>query len=401
MSRRILIILGLCVLAVFGIAAMAGVILLFGGAGVPQLTSILRAFQTPSAYRLVTSSLPITLSWQYETVEKPVVVGSPYITGPVYLSDGDDLLALNPEDHATLWRLPKSRYTNVEPVVPFDDTVLVTDVYGTVLKSLRASDGRQKWSVNLQKVAYWPGTPRIVSIVPDADLVFALINVGKGTQAVAVKSATGDLVWKTRGNLQQWPAYLAFIVNGDLAIFTTDYLYHLDRYTGTVNDKSPLRIPSRETLVAVDAVIYSDGARVDAIDGLTAHSKWVFSDSHCGGNFSIPWAPAVIAHTVYIGTSCGLFYAVDTETGKVKWTYGSQGGPNAAGFVEYRGYGYLLTHDMKLHAIDLSSGSEVGNAVFTPGVLPDVRVPGVPFVAVGGDTLLVSPGTHQVFAFSK
>jgi outer membrane protein assembly factor BamB len=103
---------------------------------------------------------------------------------------------------------------------------------------------------------------------------------------------------------------------------------------------------------------------------------------------------------VYIGTSCGALYAVDADSGAIKWTYGRRGGPNPSGFTVYDGIGYLLTTDVKLHGLNLETGNEVGYAAFSPDQLPLGRNVDASYVAVADSVLLMNPGNRQVFVFA-
>ena len=64
----------------------------------------------------------------------------------------------------------------------------------------------------------------------------------------------------------------------------------------------------------------SDDHNLYAVDACTGHQNWKFS-----AQGPIPATPAIAGGTVYFGSYDGKFYAVDAQNGKLKWKFSTGG----------------------------------------------------------------------------
>src|SRR3954449_11831494 len=90
-----------------------------------------------------------------------------------------------------------------------------------------------------------------------------------------------------------------------------------------------------------------DAAGVPALNGV----KWTFK---APGRFIA--SPTVDQSTVYIGSTVGLFYAVDRESGSQKWKFAAKARIASTAAVG-NGMVYFGAYDGSFYALDAASGA--------------------------------------------
>ena len=215
-----------------------------------------------------------------------------------------------------------------------------------------------------------------------------------------------DLLWKyvvDRGDIMNAVDASPAVVNGILYEASQNgYLYALDAYTGTCywrfdTGKSMISSP-----VFADGVVYmSTLYGVYAVNAYTGEQIWktIRTDSsvstpavsggilyvgsgvqHClyafrtsdgqllwqyTTNDSVISSPAVYGDTVYVGGDDGYFYALNAETGALRWKfYGGGTYPTddmSASPVVYAGVVYTSCYDGNVFALDAITGSVIWN----------------------------------------
>src|SRR3569623_1954924 len=90
-----------------------------------------------------------------------------------------------------------------------------------------------------------------------------------------------------------------------------------------------------------------DAAGVPALTGV----KWTFK---AAGRLIA--SPTVDGSTVYIGSTAGLFYAVDRESGTQKWKFPAKGRIASTAAVS-NGVVYFASYDGSFYALDAAAGT--------------------------------------------
>ena len=163
----------------------------------------------------------------------------------------------------------------------------------------------------------------------------------------AVNILNGELVWKFRTGGEKWIGGIGYLG-----------MKPSDRYMNDLWDyylSSPLVIQkeNKQTLYFGS----SDG-NLYALDAQSGTLKWKFKT---GG--IIHTSPAFYQGTLYIGSWDDWFYAVDAETGKEKWKFKTGTEPAMSGILSSatvnEGVVYFGARDAHLYALNAKNGNQV------------------------------------------
>lgn len=362
-----------------------------------------------------TLSVPMALEWKFKTPRYPNNPVSPVVVGKtVYLASQSNVYAIDAETGEQKWIYPAEgpigtpAAATIKATPAVDGGQVFVGASDGVLYALDADTGSLKWQFQTG------GHIRFSPIVVDGIVYFGSddykvygVDAKTGKQAMApfatenniigsptysdgmlyftsadlnfyaVNSATGKLKLKfrtTNSNVYATP------VASDRYIFTVggNALYALTR-SGTPRWPQPYQAhnPISDTpLVTADAVYFGDkGGRLYALD-LKGREKWSITDNAdramrfsdkpkaatkgndpfiqlAGALYS---SPVLCGTNILVGTNRGFFYAIDAETGHVKWEYGvfsdlpAGSYPNIlASPVVANGRLYVLSDDGALH----------------------------------------------------
>jgi eukaryotic-like serine/threonine-protein kinase len=110
------------------------------------------------------------------------------------------------------------------------------------------------------------------------------------------------------------------------------------------------------TVVANDIVYFSDNnGRLYAVDANTGSLKWKFETQF---SYIIPTV-AVKDNVVYVTNNEGYLHALDAQTGTEKWRYSLGARQTITSPVISGNRAYFVTKDGYLHAVDIASGQPV------------------------------------------
>ena len=213
-----------------------------------------------------------------------------------------------------------------------------------------------------------------------------LVFVGSNDHLVhAIDAATGREVWKSKtdANVNSTPA----VTHGAVYVLSLDgNAYALDARTGKLlwkfqtGGESRLSmaglyglVPSREVVpdpwdfllssptVEGNVVYFGSGDHhVYALDAETGRLRWKFEAGDV-----VHSSPAVVDGVVYIGCWDGAFYALNAKTGKLAWKFATgvdathfmQGIPGSAAVAG--GIVVFGSRDNNIYALDAKTGKEI------------------------------------------
>jgi eukaryotic-like serine/threonine-protein kinase len=224
------------------------------------------------------------------------------------------------------WRFPTGGEVNGSPVIT-GNTVYAGSGDGK-LYAIDLERGTERWSFDA-------GSP-IASSPAVADGVVFLAT-GDGT-LMAIRS--GKAKWRmTTGTAVPWPwghesgdYYISSpVIAGERVIFGAGdgNVYALDRSTGVVRWKAPTgeRIRATPAVSGKGVFVGTAGGKLYRFELATGKQQWVYATagaSLASGEFgydrrTLQSSPAVANGVVYVGARDGQFYAVDVESGTLRW----------------------------------------------------------------------------------
>ncbi|MBI4502273.1 MAG: PQQ-binding-like beta-propeller repeat protein [Gemmatimonadetes bacterium] len=312
---------------------------------------------------------------RWETAAGGAVTSSPAVAGGLVIAGtrAGDWLALDQRTGVARWRLRSGpevpfpwghesgdRYT-ASPTVA-GQAVLLGGGDG-VLRSVELSTGRVTWEARTAgRIRSSPAVGNGLVVVGDADGVVYGFDL-----------ATGKLRWKyeteghtlvsarfgyDRRSIQSSPA----IMDGRVFVGARDgYLYALDLATGQLRWRFNHEISWVNTSPAVEAgrvyAASSDGQFAQAVDAANGKELWRTKTG-------LVWAsPAISGATVFFGDATGRLFALDKNSGAVRWSYRAGGAifssPTIAGGILYVG-----SDDGSIYAIDVSAPRALRRAVY-------------------------------------
>ena len=177
------------------------------------------------------------------------------------------------------------------------------------LYALDVQTGNVKWVYPLLYSYSSNSTPLVydgVVYVTSLDILYA-INI-----------ADGKLKWELQFSKGFNGASSPIIYNDILYINAKGNLYTIDAKTGKIILQSSFNVSNDyQTPFLKDGILYTSYFdTIFAINSKTANIIW---SSKLKGEISA--SPTVSNGTIYIGTKKGFFYAIDTDTGKIKWEF--------------------------------------------------------------------------------
>jgi outer membrane protein assembly factor BamB len=349
-------------------------------------------------YRLLDSTLPVDLTWQFQTADKirdlPVIAED----GDIYVRADTNIYALDSENGQIRWKHQANGYVSGLILPP--NTGLIIIVSDGEIKALHARDGSLVWQAPLKEFVQTQsqiGHPSVDYLFADSERIYAIINLRRGIQVSAFEPKIGQLLWKAPPELpnRRSVPYAAFIDREWIAVEEGD-IFILDKETGEVIQQEEFPFESYRPPVYDNGFVYTSGEVVSAVDIDTMQEKWHFGHECSGWDQRIPYPPDIIKDVAYLLTTCHLAHAVSADNGQLIWSYEDDNEQSVRSFTVFQGIGYLLTQDATLHALDLETGREIGRMKADPQVVQST----IPkYLVAGQDTLLVRYGDHQLFAF--
>lgn len=299
-------------------------------------------------------ALPLALNWRYTGVGSKNNPSAPAVTADrVYFATGSRVYAVESATGAYKWRYPEDRAltTGISASPVFSDgTVYVASLDGK-LTALVAETGKVRWSFDTRQAIN--ETPAVA----DGMLYFASSDT---LWAVDAKTGVAPTAWKSGvklpAEIEGAPAY----ANNTLYVITADQAIHALNATGGKEKWSqPVRgsvlhispVISNDTVfVASGASLYAFSSRngaprnpilfkTDIVVSPSANADGLYTVLQDGTIHALDlrlrerWktlpklddeviaSPTLSGGLLFVGTVQGRLYAVDTETGTIKWMY--------------------------------------------------------------------------------
>jgi len=274
--------------------------------------------------------------------------------------------------------------------------------------SIRADDGSVRWVQQLGSVSSRPALAG----------PYLFVGTDDG-EMVALEQQTGSVAWRyeTRGPILEAPVVVDdHKAAGDgedmdaLVVFSNeaDQVYALDARTGAFRWQYKGETPEEYTLrghagvaVADDLVVtgFANGTLV-ALRLKTGSVAWLTTLKGDSDKFvDVDGTPVVVGDTVYVTSSSGGVWAVDRETGLVRWRVPLHGPTPSSGVGSAGGLAtdgerlYVAAADLGVYAMDLD-----GNVLWRQGTRGGGE-PATPLVS--GDHLIYTLAGGGVFIADK
>ncbi|MFC9848068.1 serine/threonine-protein kinase [Streptomyces sp. NPDC060223] len=254
-----------------------------------------------------------TVLWRHTLADRDTPDGPPVAEGGLVqavTSDGQRLVALDPDSGATRWTMDISAYGRVQYA---GGMVLLTRADGTVV-GMDASSGKQVWSRRIGDQT----EPAFAAFSADG-LAYATSTTVDGTHTLVsgVDRQTGDARWDARlaGELKPVGAYdgKVFFMSVD-SYGETDALVRYDPKSLAVQ-----RVPLETSLPTAQATVHGNtvyllatGGGLVAVDMEPRALRWRLETSVSQGS-----APVADDRHVYFTAADGRLLAVDVRTGKL------------------------------------------------------------------------------------
>ena len=255
-------------------------------------------------------------------------------------------------------------YSNLHPAWQ-NDTVYAADRFG-IVKALDASDGKEKWKVNLStdNGFFSKNTPALLSGGVTAAGEHIYIG-SERAQVYALNSADGSVAWQTKvaGEALSRPV----VSDGLVLIHTSNgRLQGLDQNSGavkwTVNLDMPalsLRGESAPATAFGGAIVGGDNGRVSAVILNQGQIIWQQRISQPSGATEIDrlsdvdTTPVIVNGVVYALAYNGNLTALDLRSGQMLWKreIGS-----VKDFIVDAGRIYLIDQDDRVMALNADGG---------------------------------------------
>jgi len=255
-------------------------------------------------------------------------------------------------------------YSNLHPAWQ-NDTVYAADRFG-IVKALDASDGKEKWKVNLStdNGFFSKNTPALLSGGVTAAGEHIYIG-SERAQVYALNSADGSVAWQTKvaGEALSRPV----VSDGLVLIHTSNgMLQGLDQNSGavkwTVNldmPALPLRGESVPATAFGGAIVGGDNGRVSAVILNQGQIIWQQRISQPSGATEIDrlsdvdTTPVIVNGVVYALAYNGNLTALDLRSGQMLWKreIGS-----VKDFIVDAGRIYLIDQDDRVMALNADGG---------------------------------------------
>ena len=349
---------------------------------------------------LVDSDLPVDLAWRFDSYYP--LGGAPAVgnSGVALVKAGSEIHALDSKHGQIRWKKKAGSLDEYGVILPYENSVLLTTQNDSVIWSMDTRDGSLIWQTDLREFvqASAPSLkPEVVHAVYDGVRLYLVVALSRGTQVLALDPASGKLMWLGAPELSTLignPDAVS-VSNDGLTMISNQNMIILDAETGSFLSQTPLILDSFRPPVLNHGTIYTNGKQARAIDATTLQEKWRF-ETPCflPGNQVYP--RLLSDKVVYVAPTCGGLYAIDAVDGHVLWQFSPPSQSSVDAFAVFHGLGYAQTNDAKVYAIDLSTGSVVGKAEFSPSKTPAADKEAL---VANDDLLLLHFGSRSLFAF--
>src|SRR5450432_3700663 len=264
-------------------------------------------FQTAGEHRFTAKHIHGSLP-EAELMPDPFdfYLSSPTLTGAaVYFGSGDgNVYSLDTASGKVNWKFQTDDVVHASPAV--SDGVIFVGSWDSYFYALDAATGKLNWRF---KTGDDPGTHNQVGIQSSAAVADGIVYFGcRDSNFYALDAATGEKKW-TFNNKGSW-------------VITSPAVYDGRVYFGTSDTK----------------LFYAFESKAGGEPLLSLKFTWpIFS------------SPAIAGDTVYFGSHDGILRAVDLKTGKVAWSFKTDGAnQNLAGLSKPDGttnYETVFTED--------------------------------------------------------
>jgi outer membrane protein assembly factor BamB len=308
---------------------------------------------------------------------KPVFSGNTIYSNGGHSFEG--VFAIDTRSGDVQWEISGTSWANSGALSLIDDTVYAVDLVGTMF-ALDAGTGTERWRVEglrLRSGVQMAVADGVAYVVGEDGNVYAL-DAASGTtiwhrqipgamveytaladgvvylgtvkgQIYALDAADGTDRWQSEISLGSSTLDGLAVANGLVYVSANNpvrradagFALALDATTGEVAWRVDAEPQSGFTLLAVDEnAAYLTGARgdlnVNALNAFSGTSLWTNTlESPVDG------APALVDHTLYLGTLDGVLHALDTASGTKLWRMDFEGefasAPIVAGGLLYIG----------------------------------------------------------------
>jgi outer membrane protein assembly factor BamB len=332
-------------------------------------------------------TLPLQQEWSVNLgaeVSYPVVVGD-----TAYVSAGGDLYAIDLSTGNTLW---EKAGAGLGPA--YDDGQVFGLTGSGELEAVDPGDGTTNWALDLSSL---PSSQYSFSGAPTAANGQVLVSgAGVGGTVYAINEATGKPNWIVDGVENGDEDSPAVTATGVYATYACDQDYDLNP-AGVAGD--PLWHYSTgceggggATPAVGDGHVY----------GLSNISGNVILDAATGdylGTFSADTTPAIADGTLYTVNAGKLQATSDGGLGTICWTFTGDGALNSAPVVAGDDV-FVGSSDGNVYAVDTANGSQlwsasVGNTPIGPQYWND-KYSGTSGLAVADQALIVPAGNELV-----
>ncbi|MHB1000288.1 MAG: outer membrane protein assembly factor BamB family protein [Armatimonadota bacterium] len=323
-----------------------------------------------------------SLRWVYpaEGSLNAMVKSSPLVYNDlVYFGGGDGrLYAITKESGKLAWSFTTKGIMNSSPVLA-DDTLFV----GSSDDNLYALDpvtGQQKWRSGFRTHDDIAGSPAVSN-----GLVYFLSN---DMVLYAAYTTTGRLKWVVRVGASS-KSTTPVVSGNNIYVGIGNVLQCIQSQSGRLVWGAPM--PGEITTIPAisDKAIYFACRNKFYALTLSGKSKWKTPVDL--GSIAIG-SPTIAGDTIILGTSKGIVWAIDSETGSVKWKYMVSPATLEGGKLKYAGLSaspvvsngtlYLLSDDGTLSAFRSDMPDNTPPYVSSVSPSRDYLMPGTPPVEI-------------------
>jgi len=249
------------------------------------------------------------LKWKYNILDgsSPTIASD----GVIYIGSSDGFHAIN-SNGERIWKTKLGNYGDLRaPAInSINETIYTVDKESETLYALNINNGDIKWSrrTNDQNMAFNFNTAP--SITNDGTILVGSYISGYSKGLYAINSSDGTRKWYAQiGN-----------INGSIPTIGSNGIIYVGNYDYCLH--------------AVD---------------LAGNSQWGYNTANMGGKISA--SPIIdAAGTIYIGSTSGMFYALNPVDGSVKWQAELDSAVNSSAVIGVDGTIYIASYNGTLYA---------------------------------------------------
>jgi len=315
-----------------------------------------------------------------------------------YVAFGNYIYAVKNSDGSLAWRFPQElvKETVFFAAPAYENNTIVAGDYSNVLYSLNATTGQQNWVFKDAKDRY------IASPLLNHGITYAP-NVDGHLYTL---DSNGNLLWQFKTLRPNWSKPVTdgsnfYFGSMDHFVYALKLIYSQDEIGADevgkrISIQKPLWSTDLTTAIFADPVLSNAkilyagtlGGILYALDTQTGKIIWTYpSTGKLGGIWS---SPVLVGDTVMVGDEFGKIYALSAATGAEVWkTPVDAGSPVIGGGTEMTDKAAFVTKAGKFIILD-SSGSELWSKTFTEPLYtaPKIMSDYIVLAAVGKDFLL-------------